>query len=236
MQCALCHKDATLRKSHVIPEFMYKPLYDGFHRFQSLSSEASEKNSWLQKGLREALLCDSCEQQFGNYESYVSLLFSGRSELPCEIHGQTTIVRGVDYVKLRLFQLSILWRAGISSLPFFKNVCLGPDEEHLRQLLRSESTGVYGSYGCSMFSLKHEGVAQKDVIIPPDSITFNGLRGYRFVFGGFVWAYTVGRHQNIVQFGSSLLPSGELCIGSIEMASVEFLVDLGADLYNQNKI
>lgn len=39
MYCKLCKKEKELRKSHIIPEFFYKLLYDPFHRFNLISSK-----------------------------------------------------------------------------------------------------------------------------------------------------------------------------------------------------
>jgi hypothetical protein len=39
-KCALCRQERPLRKSHVIPEFMFGPLYDEKHRFYGISNIA----------------------------------------------------------------------------------------------------------------------------------------------------------------------------------------------------
>src|SRR5215469_14546681 len=44
LKCALCRQERPLRKSHVIPEFMFGPLYDGKHRFWRVSNVASKQN------------------------------------------------------------------------------------------------------------------------------------------------------------------------------------------------
>lgn len=142
MVCALCLHDAELRESHIIPEFMYQSLYDDIHRFNVLSKDVSERNRKAQKGLREKLLCDSCEQHLGGYERYVSLLVGGKLDLENETHGRMVVMRKIDYKALRMFQLSILWRAGVSSLPFFSQIKLGPHQEQLRLLLLSDDPGI----------------------------------------------------------------------------------------------
>lgn len=84
MACALCLADRPLRESHIIPEFMYQALYDDIHRFHVLSKEPQERNKLFQKGLREALLCDDCEQYMGRYERYMSLFLGGELDLEYE--------------------------------------------------------------------------------------------------------------------------------------------------------
>src|SRR3989338_1861754 len=211
MPCALCFADKELRNSHVIPEFMYDSLYDEIHRFHILSREPDERNHMKQKGLREPLLCETCEQLFSRYERYVSLLFHCGLELEYETHGRVVIVRNIDYAKLRLFQLSVLWRAGISTLSFFSQVKLGKHQEHLRRMLRAEDTGQTWQYGCLMFSLLHEGQLQTDLIIQPSWTRVDNVFAYRFVFGGYIWLFCVANHQSSRKLETmSLHPSGEL--------------------------
>ncbi len=53
--CALC-LERPLRDSHVIPEFLYKSIYDEKHRFYALA--VGEYPGYEQKGIRESLLCE----------------------------------------------------------------------------------------------------------------------------------------------------------------------------------
>ena len=64
MKCFLCLSEATLRASHVVPEFFYKPMYDEKHRFFTVSSDPERRDRMHQKGVRESLLCDDCEGRF----------------------------------------------------------------------------------------------------------------------------------------------------------------------------
>ena len=77
MTCALCLGEAPLRNSHVIPEFLYRSLYDEKHRLHQVSADPAQPNIYLQKGLREPLLCELCEQRFSVSERYASMLLNG---------------------------------------------------------------------------------------------------------------------------------------------------------------
>lgn len=237
MACALCLIDKDLRDSHIIPEFMYQSLYDEIHRFHVLSNDASERNQKFQKGLREKLLCGDCEQYLGRYERYVSLLVGGELDLEYEAHGRLAVVRKVDYKALRMFQLSILWRAGASTLPFFSQITLGPHQERLRLLLRSDKQGIPWQYGCLMFALLHEDQIQKDLIVQPTSTKVDNVFGYRFVFGGFVWVYMVGSHRSTKHLETaSLDPAGELRILKTDLASATDIMEFGRTLLEQGKL
>lgn len=195
MPCALCLRETELRRSHVIPEFLYETLYDEKHRLQVLSTIPEQGNWREQKGLREELLCDACEQKFSIWERYASLVLKGGIPLTVRQESNIVHISGLNYEKFKLFQLSILWRAGISSLQFFEKVRLGKHTEELRRLLLAGNPGSSERYGCFMFGLKHGAGTFTGVIMQPGKVRLNGHTAYRFVFGGFLWAMLVSSHD-----------------------------------------
>ncbi|MXS82951.1 hypothetical protein [Nitrosomonas oligotropha] len=195
MPCALCLQEAELRRSHVIPEFLYETLYDEKHRLQVLSIIPEQGNWREQKGLREKLLCDACEQKFSVWERYASLVLKGGIPLTVKQESNIVHISGLDYKRFKLFQLSVLWRAGISSLQFFEKIQLGKHTEELRRLLLEDNPGSPERYGCFMFGLKHNSEAFTGVIMQPGKVRLDGHIAYRFVFGGFLWAMLVSSHD-----------------------------------------
>ncbi len=235
MICALCRKEAELRDSHIIPEFMYASLYDHKHRFHRLSDKKPTR--YAQKGLREKLLCDDCEQLLGIHERYASLLMNGGLPLEYEVQGRLIIIRGINYRALRLFQLSILWRAGVSALPFFSKVSLGPHEEAIRTLLLRGEPGAPWQYGCFMYALIYDGKVQEDLVVQPIASRLDDVRCYRFIFGGHCWLYFVATHQHAKKLeATSLDPSGELRLLMKSLADLKDIADFGRELVEQGKL
>jgi hypothetical protein len=195
MRCALCLCEAELRRSHIIPEFLYETLYDDKHRLQILSVIPDQDNWREQKGLRERLLCDACEQKLSVWERYASLVLKGGVPLNYRREGDIVFVSGLDYAQFKLFQLSVLWRAGVSTLNFFEKVQLGSHAEVLRLQLLASDPGSPERYGCFMFGLRHENQAFTGVIMQPGKVRLNGHTAYRFVFGGFLWSMLVSSHD-----------------------------------------
>jgi hypothetical protein len=194
MVCALCRQDKVLRNSHIYPEWIYKPLYDEKRRLKVLSIIPEGRNELKQKGMREYLLCDDCEQKISVWEGYARSVFVS-PEKPLEVSREGAIlrIRGLDYTKLKLFELSILWRAGVSTLPFFEKLQLGPaHEERLRQLLQACDPGDPDRYGVLMFGLKVGELPETlQVIAEPRPIRSHGIRAYNLTFGGFLWVFHV---------------------------------------------
>jgi hypothetical protein len=216
---------------------MYDAIYDEKHRFYIHSVEANDKSVHAQKGLREQLLCDESEQKLGRYERYISLVMQGKADISVEQQGQLIIVRGIDYRLFRLFQLSILWRAGVARQAFFSQVSLGPHEEQLRHMLLSEHLGESWQYGCLMFAMMHEGKMVEDVMLQPTPSRVTGVAGYRFVFGGHLWAFMVtGHKRNHPLEGGSLLPTGEMRVLLTDIMSMTFLTRAGEKLIAQGKV
>ena len=237
MICALCLEEKELANSHVIPEFLYSALYDEMHRFKVLSIDENSPNKLEQKGLREKLLCSGCENRIGVYERYVSLLIHGGIELDFETAGDLDIITNVNYKLIRLFQLSILWRAGASSLPFFSTVSLGPHQERLRKLIFAADVGLPWQYGCLMCSILHSNELQKHVIVQPTWTKVGGVFGYRFVCGGFAWIFCVASHQTYTKLETaSLDPKGELHIFKTQLSDAKFIMDTMGKLRLQGKL
>ncbi len=177
-------------------------LYDDKHRFHQISTDSECQNGLLQKGLREHLLCDACEQKLSVSEGYACKFLNGGISLSVRQNGDRLFLSNLDYKKLKLFQLSVLWRASVASLPAFSQVRLGPHEEMVRRMLVSDDPGATDKYGCIMFALMHDHNVLPDLIVAPSYARLNGHRAYRFIFGGLVFLYVVSSirpHKFIVE-------------------------------------
>jgi hypothetical protein len=104
-----------------------------------------------------------------------------------------TWVEGIDYERFKLFQLSILWRAGVSKHVFFSKVKLGAHEKRLRQMLLADDPGEPWRYCCLMTGIEHDGKLVP-MVVQPTPLRVMGAQGMRFVFGGFFWAYRTANH------------------------------------------
>ena len=94
-QCALCLTSAKLYRSHIIPEFLCKALYDDEHRFHGLSSTIDQSNRKRQKGIWEWLLCGKCEQKLSKLEGYASQILKGGIPLTVSQQGSIVVVNRV---------------------------------------------------------------------------------------------------------------------------------------------
>lgn len=171
---------------------MYRPLYDEKHKFWVLS--ASEPSWQEQKGLREHLLCGDCEKKISRWETYTSRLLSNRVPTVAKRTGDLIWVEGADYAQFKLFQMSVLWRAGVSSLPMFSKVNLGVHEERLRGRIFDADPGAPEEYGCALYALTTPDGVDRSLIVAPTLCRMEAIHTYHFVFGGLIWLFFVSSH------------------------------------------
>jgi hypothetical protein len=191
MRCRLCLQDEDLHDSHIIPEFLFRPGYDEKHRMEVLD-QSRLRPGLIQKGLRQRLLCTVCENLLANrYEEYFSSLWYLHGALPEVAGGPYWNLLKLDYSRFKLFHLSILWRASISTLPAFSEVSLGPSEERLRVMLLDQQAGTIDDFQIFGVLLLFPGSSQvcDGLISSPTLQVRDEHRLYMFTFGGCVWHY-----------------------------------------------
>lgn len=199
--CRLCGKTDTLKYSHIIPELCFRPLYDPQHRATEYRLSPRRK-TWIQKGIREYLLCGACEGVLNRYETYFANLWYKAGQFPSPFGVRRTL-RQIDYHAFKLFHLSILWRASVSSLPQFDTVSLGTRHEgRISKMLLSGSGGGEEDYPFWGFLLiGPSGQVMQDLVTKPDCSSLEGHRVYYLLYAGCEWYFFVSSHSK-----ASLLP------------------------------
>jgi len=204
--CALCCQSKPLRKSHVVPEFAYKPAYDEKHRLVEYDPVAQQKTGLPQKGLYCRLLCDDCEQLINEeYEKpFLSYWRDGDVLEPlatCEL----VVLDGIDYPTFKLFHLSVLFRAHASDLSNFADIQLGEHAETVRQMVLCGDCGDHSQYPILCWAI----CDNRDQILyafvgPGHMIELDGAQGYCFTFCGCEWRYMITL-DDIPQFAECCL-------------------------------
>lgn len=154
--CKLCLQEKPLQnKSHIIPDFMYREgkIYHADHTVQSINLKKTPFTSFTRvkkqynAEYEGGILCRNCDGVvIKAYEDYArKLLYGGNLKPVPEYKYQrgTVTISEISYTHMKLFFLSILWRAAISSRPFFKEIQISPDqEEELRKMILSGTAGA----------------------------------------------------------------------------------------------
>lgn len=197
--CRLCKKNKKLINSHVLPEFLYKPLYDEDHEFNLIKLKGGKIAQKLNKGVYEKLLCEHCDNIIiGEYEDLAAKVLFGDRKKEIEIIKTNFghLIKGLNYKLFKLFQISLIWRISLTSRPEFKKINLGPHQEKMRIMLLEGYPGEVYDYGVWMMYFPKSSKELKDLIIAPQQLRkrIEGHRCYRAIFNGLIWIFFVSQH------------------------------------------
>lgn len=192
-QCRLCHTETRLCRSHILPEFCYSDLYDEKGRAIITGADLNDARH-VQKGIREFLLCGQCEQLFGRWERRFKAQWHDRLAVD-----QQDMDRGVkafndlDYEQLKLFLLSVFWRAGVSTAEGFEAVRLGPYQDELRARLLSGCAGPRDQFAVGARLVLDENDVVRQLVATPRRAKLRHLTVYYCMFSGAEWYLHVCR-------------------------------------------
>jgi hypothetical protein len=239
MICSLCLQEKDLQGSHILPEFLYKNVYNPDHSFFSLSTAPDEPTKKYRKGLYEKLLCYACEQIIGEYENYAAKVLNGGTRISIQQFPEKILIGNLDYTQFKLFQISLLWRAGVSSNREFQNIELGPHAEVMRKMIFTKTPGEPHKYGCLLFYSSTTHQMMKRMINPFEKMKKNigGFHFYRAVLGGLMWAQIVSNRSHQFRYQPGFLQkNGELPIFNSGPLGDMFMRDFATAFKNSGKI
>lgn len=185
--CRLCLTSSSLRKSHIVSNSIFSLVRDKTmnNRFYAIGSQT---DNIAQDGPKEYLLCDKCEQKIGRYEKYYKeAVHLSRHKIEIIQDGKVAIIRNLDYKKIKLFLLSILWRMSISSLHQFAKVSLVNNEDVIRKIIFEEKPGRSHEFPIAAIIPLFDGKMQEGWMFFP--IISNRPDGtiYYMVIGGILY-------------------------------------------------
>ncbi len=97
----------------------------------------------------------------------------------------------IDYVKFKLFLLSLIWRMSVSSREFFKAVELGPHEETIRGMILADSPGNFDKYPSVMINIGTVNKLTKGILQAPVRQRNKAHTYYNLTIGGIVYLFYI---------------------------------------------
>ena len=170
MQCKLCFQEKPLTEnSHIIPKKFFQKAFinipkgfapenygDKANRLYSKESKSRNQQSGIHV---KNILCESCEQKLGVFDNYAqTILLNNDKYLKKDDKEKVWKLQNIDYdyIKLKLFFMSVLWRSQICSDSFFSQVELTSDSEaKLRDMIINKNPGSENEF--SVLLLKYLG-------------------------------------------------------------------------------
>jgi hypothetical protein len=155
MACKFCLEDKKCIKAHIIPNSLYEPLLDYKEGMLIVSNKSKIYPKKQQTGIYDTnIVCEECERLFSKPDDYAKSFFS--AEIPEEsfiIHnGEKCVytIKDYDYHNLKLFFISLLWRASASTHPFFSNVKIGPFDNLIKEMIKNNNSGDENTFSVTL--------------------------------------------------------------------------------------
>lgn len=235
--CKLCGSEGdNFPKSHIIPKFMFKNLKDAKSRIMRLRMPAGQQLRSIPDGIYEKpLLCSDCELSLSKYEGYAEKALYGSTHI--KVPRATPVpgtsfqsVTDIDYTNFKLFLLSILWKASVSSREFFDEVNLGAEHETaIAKLLLMKDAGAEDQYPVLMIIPK--GAIGRDIgVLQPYRNKGKGnVTRYIFPICEAIYVFHISKHGiGDLQKTGSLKKDNTMNI----LYSPKPRIDLLMELYN----
>ena len=191
MKCKFCGNDKRLIKAHIIPEGFFRRQRLGRAPLKLITNKAGEYGKKRPVGeYDKTTVCKDCENIWREWDDYAQKLLA---EEP--LNGQARyhdgqkiayIVKDFDYKKLKLFFISILWRASVSNQPFFSRVSLGSFEKMAKDFIANNNPGDSEDFSVILSKFCHP--LGKQSIMDPYQYKNKktGVNYYRFYLAGYV--------------------------------------------------
>ncbi len=149
--CKFCNQAKELVRAHIIPNcFCLKAKGNSKQLWEAKQNDDRAVQYWQNGVWDDSILCSNCDNGFSQWDAYGFEILGtppGNNDLPRnDSEWKCFILRNIDYVLMKLFILSVLWRASVSSRPFFAKVRLGPHESTIADMLRDRNPGSYDEY------------------------------------------------------------------------------------------
>ncbi len=232
--CALCLNQAKLEDSHILPEFVYRPIYEDGKAVELDIGRGTRGTK--RKGYTEYLLCRSCEARFSALESYFANAWHNPAKRirPDVIAEGMITISGFDYARFKLFHMSLLWRMGAATTAPFKNVRLGARGERLRQLLLADNPGEPDEFALFGLGLRDPdtGSWQDEIMHAPQVARIRGQWIYTVLFYGVRWHYFASKHFEGRVIPAVFTKSGDLPLVIRDWTSDPYLKQAAPDVAN----
>jgi hypothetical protein len=197
MICRLCQTEQPLIKAHVIPEGFFRSLRHTFETLEIHTNKPGARPKRAPIGVYDkSILCRPCDNVFSPWDQHAQdVLLRGFSDETAIYHGSARlgwIVDRFDYRLLKLFFLSLLWRASVSTHEFYRRVSTGPFEQELRTMITAGDPGLPDTFAVILARFDAPGYT---AMLDPHPDRYDGVNYVRFYLAGVVAYIKVDRRS-----------------------------------------
>lgn len=188
MKCKFCGNESPLIEAHVIPAGFFRRIRQGKEPLEVMTNSAGEYSKKSQIGeYDKTIVCGKCETIWQEWDRYAQqLLIEEPLNWRARYHNNRKICYIVDnyeYNKLKLFFISLAWRASVSSRRFFRRVSLGKFEDIAKQHIMNSDPGDSEEFSVVVSKFNHPlAKGTFDPYMYPNS----GVNYIRFYLAGYM--------------------------------------------------
>ena len=196
MKCKFCGNETDLIKAHVIPAGLFRRLQRGKKPLEMMTNKAGEYTKRRPVGVYDStIVCSKCESIWQEWDNYAQLLLADKLlNGRVQYHNNKKICYIVDnyeYRRLKLFFISMVWRASVSSQPFFSKVSLGQFEDVAKNHIASNDPGDSEVFSVNLAKFDHP---LAESILDPHDDKYSDVNYLRFYLAGYI-AYIKVDHK-----------------------------------------
>lgn len=188
MKCKFCGNESKLIKAHIIPASFFRRIQQGEKALEMITNRAGEYTKKAPIGVYDqTIVCRNCESIWQEWDNYAQTLLAdeplnGR----VRYHNNKKICYVVDnfeYKNLKLFFISMLWRASVSNDPFFSRISLGRFEDVAKQHISNSDPGNAEDFSIMLAKFDHP--LAKSTLDPHDD-KYSGVNFFRFYLASYI--------------------------------------------------
>lgn len=189
-KCKLCDKEGKLISAHIIPRIYFE---DAKGQDESLKVVGGGRSKKSRTGIYDdAIVCQSCENDiFSPLDDYgrkvIRLIHDTKPQTLSGDNGKINlkIVPDVDYLKLKRFLASVLWRASVSRRAEYKGVALGRLEPEAKNFVEHSRDNINRFQVCAYYLTRSNKVESGErMLLLPHKHRVDDRLCYHMIFGG----------------------------------------------------
>lgn len=199
-QCKFCGHHRALVRAHIIPAALFPPDEKGSRMQYVLDGNGNLPRSRLPNGCYDPnLVCRECEDRFDEGDDYAKkFLVDGRNQGRRIAEGDGALYEyaNVDYRRLKLFFVSLLWRAHATSLPDFVRVNLPSKYASMaRSMILNKDPGPADDLGVIIIRVADGPLDKMGTSFTPREMPPNMLQVYDILLFGYIVFIKVDRRR-----------------------------------------
>lgn len=238
MTCKFCLQNKPTIDAHIIPKCFFKPLLGGRPPIAvSLSPESFPKR--IPIGIYDKeLVCIDCEGLWNDYDDYVCkfIIQDFNKNFKKSESGEWFEAQQYDYKKLKLFFLSLLWRASASNADFYKEVNVGPKfDSKLKKMIKNKDPGSPSEFSVIIFRLQKFLGKHSIIGDPQTGKPFARTRFYKFYLGSFIVWLKVDSQKTPRGIENLIIKPGRPCCVPISSVDDDILIDKAREIVSKKQ-